>query len=313
MICPNCNRVYKDDFDFCPYCGTSKPEILTCPKCGFESNEYKFCPKCGVELTKKTETKICSNCGHEYPIDRDYCEKCGNGFSKMQKPKNNNFEPSSKLSEQSKKMLIKYANKFSIDKSKKDEIKKEIEEGKITTKTEVTRIVREIEKEKNEKEKKEEKEKNRKKLEEKRAKEREEEERKISEIESKANYIIYLLNNGKYNDAIHSAHKALEIYDESAFLWYLLGEGYFEIKQYGAALNCFEKAIKFDNNFDGFWAKAADTLTLFGILNAKENNFKKARNFFEEAIIYYTEAMKRSNEEKYIVQYRKVLIYLGRI
>ena len=91
MICPNCNKVYSDDFDFCPYCGTSKPELLSCPKCGFESNEFKFCPKCGVELTKNIETQICSNCGHEYPINRPFCEKCGNGFSNMLKPKNTNI------------------------------------------------------------------------------------------------------------------------------------------------------------------------------------------------------------------------------
>ena len=50
MNCPNCNKYYNDDFDFCPHCGTKKPEPLTCPNCGFRSNEYSFCPKCGEKL-----------------------------------------------------------------------------------------------------------------------------------------------------------------------------------------------------------------------------------------------------------------------
>lgn len=307
MICPNCNKVYKDEFDFCPYCGTSKPKLLTCPKCGFESNEFKFCPKCGVELTKKIETQICSYCGHEYPIDRPYCEKCGNGFSKMLKPKNKNAnKQKDPISDQSKKMLIKYVDKFAIEKNRKNEIKKEIEDGKITTKTEVSRIVRNIEKGKKEKEAYETRNDKYKNIKAKK------EEEKIAEMILTQNHINNLLKSGKYNEAIHYTHKELEKNKKDHYLWNLLGVSYSNIEQYGAALNCYEKAIKFGDDYDGYWGNAANTLTVLGVLNAKENNFNKARSFFEEALIYYTEAMKRSNEEKYIVQYRKVLIYLGR-
>ena len=55
MICPNCDNYYNDDFDFCPHCGTKKPEPLTCPECGFRSNEYSFCPKCGEKLRTSDE------------------------------------------------------------------------------------------------------------------------------------------------------------------------------------------------------------------------------------------------------------------
>lgn len=48
--CPNCNRFYNDDFAYCPYCGTKKPEGKICPKCKFKSIEYSYCPHCGKKL-----------------------------------------------------------------------------------------------------------------------------------------------------------------------------------------------------------------------------------------------------------------------
>lgn len=50
MNCPNCNKKYDDDFAFCPYCGTEKPEPLVCHKCGLESYDFSFCPNCGEKL-----------------------------------------------------------------------------------------------------------------------------------------------------------------------------------------------------------------------------------------------------------------------
>lgn len=48
--CPSCNRFYNDDFAYCPFCGTKKPEGKICPKCKFKSIEYSYCPHCGKKL-----------------------------------------------------------------------------------------------------------------------------------------------------------------------------------------------------------------------------------------------------------------------
>ena len=56
LECPNCNEIYDDDFDFCPYCGNASNH-KSCPECGFKSNDFNFCPKCGIELLTETELK----------------------------------------------------------------------------------------------------------------------------------------------------------------------------------------------------------------------------------------------------------------
>lgn len=51
VLCPNCNRTFDDDFEFCPYCGCKKPQAKVCPRCGLKTyDEFSFCPKCGSEL-----------------------------------------------------------------------------------------------------------------------------------------------------------------------------------------------------------------------------------------------------------------------
>ena len=56
MECPNCNKIYDDDFKFCPYCGEEKPQSKICPICEMEENiEFTFCLKCGTELVYKSQ------------------------------------------------------------------------------------------------------------------------------------------------------------------------------------------------------------------------------------------------------------------
>ena len=51
VLCPNCNRSFDNDFEFCPYCGSKKPQAKVCPRCALETyEEFSFCPKCGAEL-----------------------------------------------------------------------------------------------------------------------------------------------------------------------------------------------------------------------------------------------------------------------
>ena len=57
MICPNCDKYFNEDYSFCPYCGTKKPDPLLCPKCKYESYDYTYCPHCGEKLINKTKFK----------------------------------------------------------------------------------------------------------------------------------------------------------------------------------------------------------------------------------------------------------------
>ena len=56
VLCSKCGKEFNDEFEFCPYCGTEKPQPKICPKCKLEpSVEFSFCPKCGIELVDKSE------------------------------------------------------------------------------------------------------------------------------------------------------------------------------------------------------------------------------------------------------------------
>ena len=56
VLCSKCGKEFNDEFEFCPYCGTKKPQPKICPKCKLEpSIEFSFCPKCGTELVDKVE------------------------------------------------------------------------------------------------------------------------------------------------------------------------------------------------------------------------------------------------------------------
>lgn len=55
--CPNCNNYFREDYNFCPYCGDKKPDPKICPKYQFETyDEYIFCPICGTELMEKEDS-----------------------------------------------------------------------------------------------------------------------------------------------------------------------------------------------------------------------------------------------------------------
>jgi hypothetical protein len=52
QVCLACDAVdLKDDFQYCPYCGTSLAKLPTCPSCGFRPDPgTNYCPKCGTAL-----------------------------------------------------------------------------------------------------------------------------------------------------------------------------------------------------------------------------------------------------------------------
>lgn len=48
--CPGCGSTNSLFFQFCPYCGTQRPDQLVCPNCAFTTSDlsYQFCPLCGT-------------------------------------------------------------------------------------------------------------------------------------------------------------------------------------------------------------------------------------------------------------------------
>ncbi len=60
MICPNCEKHYSEEFNFCPYCGKKNPIFKICPICEYKTydKEFMFCPECGKELISEMEYKL---------------------------------------------------------------------------------------------------------------------------------------------------------------------------------------------------------------------------------------------------------------
>ena len=51
--CPECGQ--ENTGNFCPFCGTKRPEEIVCPECGTAyppDTDYAFCPNCGTALAK---------------------------------------------------------------------------------------------------------------------------------------------------------------------------------------------------------------------------------------------------------------------
>lgn len=56
MKCKNCGAKIKDDFDFCPNCGTKIIKELICPNCGTTNElDASFCKKCGTRLVEQAK------------------------------------------------------------------------------------------------------------------------------------------------------------------------------------------------------------------------------------------------------------------
>ena len=57
MICPYCKKNFNEEFDYCPWCGSKKPDLKICPNCEYKTydEEFMFCPECGNELIDERE------------------------------------------------------------------------------------------------------------------------------------------------------------------------------------------------------------------------------------------------------------------
>ncbi len=59
---------------------------LNCPNCGHEVPlNTNFCPECGYQVRN---VKVCLNCSFENPVDAKFCERCGSKFYLEQITKN---------------------------------------------------------------------------------------------------------------------------------------------------------------------------------------------------------------------------------
>ena len=85
-VCPSCGKSVTGNF--CPECGTKKPEPnavkgWTCPSCG-TVNKGKFCAECGAKKPADAPLYKCDKCGWE-PEDPTtppkFCPECGDPFN----------------------------------------------------------------------------------------------------------------------------------------------------------------------------------------------------------------------------------------
>jgi len=60
MKCSNCNKIFDDELEFCPYCGIENNNIRFCRKCETKHLNIDRCPKCGTKLpiTEKYINKL---------------------------------------------------------------------------------------------------------------------------------------------------------------------------------------------------------------------------------------------------------------
>lgn len=116
MICPNCNKTYDENFNFCPYCGEVKPEQLICPHCGFKSNEFSYCPNCGKKL-----------------VSRYYIKK------QQKQVKETKINKQIKSSKNPKTDLYNYLNELDNVKNR-TMIERRIQTGEITSTKEIDKI-----------------------------------------------------------------------------------------------------------------------------------------------------------------------------
>ena len=75
--CPTCGQK-GITFNFCPNCGTKKPEENAgwdCPTCGQKGITFNFCPNCGTKKPEKS-TWDCPDCGTK-DISFNFCPNCG--------------------------------------------------------------------------------------------------------------------------------------------------------------------------------------------------------------------------------------------
>ena len=75
--CPTCGTK-GITFNFCPNCGTKKPEKNAgwdCPTCGMKDITFNFCPNCGTKKPEKS-TWDCPDCGTK-DISFNFCPNCG--------------------------------------------------------------------------------------------------------------------------------------------------------------------------------------------------------------------------------------------
>ena len=53
QVCPECDRLLKQECAYCPYCGSETNLIIDCPGCKkeFEANQVQiYCPDCGTKI-----------------------------------------------------------------------------------------------------------------------------------------------------------------------------------------------------------------------------------------------------------------------
>lgn len=82
-VCGRCGSKNRKSFNYCPSCGSSRPEPSVCPHCGADiSSADSVCGACGRPLKRANLRLVCSACGCTSDADSCFCEHCGTRFSR---------------------------------------------------------------------------------------------------------------------------------------------------------------------------------------------------------------------------------------
>ena len=76
--CPACGHK-NITTNFCPDCGSKKPEPKTgwdCAQCGTKNIQSRFCPNCGAKKPEESNGWICPECGTKDILSK-FCPNCG--------------------------------------------------------------------------------------------------------------------------------------------------------------------------------------------------------------------------------------------
>lgn len=116
------------------------------------------------------------------------------------------------------------------------------------------------------------------------------------------------MDDMKIMDATVYITEGIRIDNKDDHLWNELGVCFCFQKNYKTAMDCYNRAIKFNRNNDEYWSNKGYLLLLNGTKFFKEDNFDEARNCFNEALICFDQAMKIDGGNKYLGIFNQVII-----
>ncbi len=116
------------------------------------------------------------------------------------------------------------------------------------------------------------------------------------------------MDDMKIRDATVYITEGIRIDNKDDHLWNELGVCFCFQKNYQTAMDCYDRAIKFNGNNDEYWSNKGYLLLLNGTKFFKYHNLDECINCFNEALICFDQAMKIDGGNKYLDIFKQVII-----